>query len=65
MSGTNFMALSHSDNDDERFQLDEDSPTRGHSRQGPAGEGHLYAGHHSTAGMHHFHTLEGALSCMA
>ena len=53
MSGSNFMALSNSD--DERFQLDEsgdDSPTQGHVRRASSEAGHFHAGHHSTAGRH-------------
>lgn len=47
------MPLSDEDEDDDyaRFSVDgTDTPTKGHSRQGSAEDGHLYAGHHSTAG---------------
>ena len=61
MSGSNFMALSHSDDDEfndrnHNFQLDDEdnSPTVGHSYPSSGSAGHLYAGHHSTAGMHCF-----------
>lgn len=47
------MPLSDEDEDDMgHYALDNDSPTsRGHSRNDSAEEGHLYAGHHSTAGV--------------
>jgi hypothetical protein len=48
------MALSDNDEEYNTFRLnDDDSPVKGHSRQGSASEGHLYAGRHSTAGLLH------------
>ena len=47
------MPLSDEDDDDDyaHFTADSEDPAKGHSRQGSAEDGHLYAGHHSTAGF--------------
>lgn len=47
------MPLSDEDEDDDyaRFSVDDEAPVKGHSRQGSAEDGHLYAGRHSTAGI--------------